>query len=80
MSQRSAAKRLVNALHQHAQRTGQKQFDVQTLRSVASRVNIKVKALKYTAAFNKSQANAVLFTALKAQTLMVHSPFVRNYL
>uniref|UniRef100_A0A3P9DR63 DNA helicase MCM8 n=1 Tax=Maylandia zebra TaxID=106582 RepID=A0A3P9DR63_9CICH len=42
MSQRSAAKRLVNALHQHAQRTGQKQFDVQTLRSIADRVNVKV--------------------------------------
>uniref|UniRef100_A0A3Q4GX32 DNA helicase n=1 Tax=Neolamprologus brichardi TaxID=32507 RepID=A0A3Q4GX32_NEOBR len=42
MSQRSAAKRLVNALHQHAQRTGQKQFDVQTLRSIANRVNVKV--------------------------------------
>uniref|UniRef100_A0A3P8RDN3 DNA helicase MCM8 n=1 Tax=Astatotilapia calliptera TaxID=8154 RepID=A0A3P8RDN3_ASTCA len=40
MSQRSAAKRLVNALHQHAQRTGQKQFDVQTLRSIADRVNV----------------------------------------
>uniref|UniRef100_A0A3B4FGE6 DNA helicase MCM8 n=1 Tax=Pundamilia nyererei TaxID=303518 RepID=A0A3B4FGE6_9CICH len=38
MSQRSAAKRLVNALHQHAQRTGQKQFDVQMLRSIADRV------------------------------------------
>ncbi|XP_029962352.1 LOW QUALITY PROTEIN: DNA helicase MCM8 [Salarias fasciatus] len=42
MSQRGAAKRLVGALHSHAQRTGQKQFDLQTLRSVAERVNIKV--------------------------------------
>ncbi|XP_049927246.1 DNA helicase MCM8 [Epinephelus moara] len=42
MSQRSAAKRLVNALHAHAQRTNQKQFDLQTLRSVANRMNIKV--------------------------------------
>ncbi|XP_049456954.1 DNA helicase MCM8 [Epinephelus fuscoguttatus] len=42
MSQRSAAKRLVNALHAHAQRTNQKQFDLQTLRSVADRMNIKV--------------------------------------
>lgn len=44
MSQRSAAKRLVNALHSHAQRTNQMQFDLQTLRSVAERMNIKVKA------------------------------------
>ncbi|XP_036980330.1 DNA helicase MCM8 [Acanthopagrus latus] len=42
MSQRSAAKRLVNALHSHAQRTNQMQFDMQTLRSVAERMNIKV--------------------------------------
>ncbi|KAI4795049.1 hypothetical protein KUCAC02_031673 [Chaenocephalus aceratus] len=35
MSQRGAAKRLVNALHQHAQRTNQKQFDLQMLRSIA---------------------------------------------
>ncbi|XP_070772101.1 DNA helicase MCM8 isoform X2 [Enoplosus armatus] len=42
MSQRSAAKRLVNALHMHAQRTSQKQFDLQMLRSVADRLNIKV--------------------------------------
>ncbi|KAL7383307.1 hypothetical protein ABVT39_008382 [Epinephelus coioides] len=42
MSQRSAAKRLVNALHAHAQRTNQKQFDLQTLRSVADRMNIRV--------------------------------------
>ncbi|XP_073338778.1 DNA helicase MCM8 [Pagrus major] len=42
MSQRSAAKRLVNALHSHAQRTNQTQFDLQTLRSVAERMNIKV--------------------------------------
>ncbi|KAI3363452.1 hypothetical protein L3Q82_012068, partial [Scortum barcoo] len=42
MSQRSAAKRLVNALHSHAQRTNQKQFDLQTLRSVADKMNIKV--------------------------------------
>uniref|UniRef100_A0A8C2X463 DNA helicase MCM8 n=1 Tax=Cyclopterus lumpus TaxID=8103 RepID=A0A8C2X463_CYCLU len=43
MSQRSAAKRLVNALHAHAQRTNQTQFDLQTLRSVATQTNIKVK-------------------------------------
>uniref|UniRef100_A0A7N5ZS87 DNA helicase MCM8 n=1 Tax=Anabas testudineus TaxID=64144 RepID=A0A7N5ZS87_ANATE len=42
MSQRSAAKRLVNALHLHAQRTNQKQFDIQMLRSMADRLNIKV--------------------------------------
>ncbi|KAF6735245.1 DNA helicase MCM8 [Oryzias melastigma] len=42
MSQRSAAKRLVNALHSHAQRTSQKQFDLQTLRSMADKLNIKV--------------------------------------
>ncbi|XP_054655185.1 DNA helicase MCM8 isoform X1 [Dunckerocampus dactyliophorus] len=42
MSQRSAAKRLVNALHTHAQQTNQKQFDLQTIRSVALRLNIKV--------------------------------------
>uniref|UniRef100_A0A3P9K0Q7 DNA helicase MCM8 n=1 Tax=Oryzias latipes TaxID=8090 RepID=A0A3P9K0Q7_ORYLA len=42
MSQRSAAKRLVNALHSHAQKTGQKQFDLQTLRSMADKLNIKV--------------------------------------
>lgn len=42
MSQRSAAKRLVNALHSHAQRTNEKQFDLQTIRSVADRLNIKV--------------------------------------
>ncbi|KAK9541232.1 hypothetical protein VZT92_001293 [Zoarces viviparus] len=42
MSQRSAAKRLVNALHLHAQRTNQTQFDLQTLRSVANKMNIKV--------------------------------------
>ncbi|XP_028983388.1 DNA helicase MCM8 [Betta splendens] len=42
MSQRSAAKRLVNALHLHAQRTGQKQFDLQMLRSMADRLNITV--------------------------------------
>ncbi|XP_031730088.1 DNA helicase MCM8-like [Anarrhichthys ocellatus] len=41
MSQRSAAKRLVNALHLHAQRTNQTQFDLQTLRSVANKMNIK---------------------------------------
>uniref|UniRef100_A0A7N8Y2J0 DNA helicase MCM8 n=1 Tax=Mastacembelus armatus TaxID=205130 RepID=A0A7N8Y2J0_9TELE len=45
MSQRSVAKRLVNALHSHAQRTNQKQFDLQMLRSVADRLNIKVKAI-----------------------------------
>ncbi|XP_041866247.1 DNA helicase MCM8 [Melanotaenia boesemani] len=42
MSQRSAAKRLVNALHSHSQRTNQKQFDLQTLRSMADKLNIKV--------------------------------------
>ncbi|XP_015251998.1 PREDICTED: DNA helicase MCM8-like [Cyprinodon variegatus] len=42
MSQRSAAKRLVNALHSHAQRTNQKQFDLQMLRSIADKMNIKV--------------------------------------
>ncbi|KAM9847557.1 DNA helicase MCM8 [Aulostomus maculatus] len=42
MSQRSAAKRLVNALHAHSQRTNQKQFDLQMIRSVADRLNIKV--------------------------------------
>ncbi|XP_053292433.1 DNA helicase MCM8 [Pleuronectes platessa] len=42
MSQRSVAKRLINALHAHAQRTGQKQFDMQMLRSVADKLNIKV--------------------------------------
>ncbi|XP_040905949.1 DNA helicase MCM8 [Toxotes jaculatrix] len=42
MSQRSAAKRLINALHSHAQRTNQKQFDLQMIRSVADRMNIKV--------------------------------------
>nr|XP_043902257.1 DNA helicase MCM8 [Solea senegalensis] len=42
MSQRGAAKRLINALHAQAQRTGQKQFDLQTLRSMANRLNIKV--------------------------------------
>ncbi|XP_024916757.1 DNA helicase MCM8 [Cynoglossus semilaevis] len=41
-SQRSAAKRLVNALHSHAQRTNQKQFDLQTLRAMAEKINIKV--------------------------------------
>ncbi|KAI4791060.1 hypothetical protein KUCAC02_034237, partial [Chaenocephalus aceratus] len=41
MSQRGAAKRLVNALHQHAQRTNQKQFDLQMLRSIADRMNMK---------------------------------------
>lgn len=46
MSQRSAAKRLVNALHLHAQRTNQKQFDIQMLRSMADRLNIKVKAFR----------------------------------
>lgn len=42
MSQRSAAKRLVNALHSYAQRTNQRQFDLQTIRSVADKQNIKV--------------------------------------
>uniref|UniRef100_A0A8C5C8D3 DNA helicase MCM8 n=1 Tax=Gadus morhua TaxID=8049 RepID=A0A8C5C8D3_GADMO len=42
MSQRSAAKQLVNALHSHAQKTNQKQFDMQQLRSLAERLNIQV--------------------------------------
>uniref|UniRef100_A0A668AWY9 DNA helicase MCM8 n=1 Tax=Myripristis murdjan TaxID=586833 RepID=A0A668AWY9_9TELE len=42
MSQRSAAKRLVNALHSHALRTNQKLFDLQLLRSVADRLKIQV--------------------------------------
>ncbi|XP_074531803.1 DNA helicase MCM8 [Halichoeres trimaculatus] len=42
MSQRSVGKRLVNALHMHAQRTNQNQFDLQMIRSVADRLNIKV--------------------------------------
>uniref|UniRef100_A0A8P4KKM6 DNA helicase MCM8 n=1 Tax=Dicentrarchus labrax TaxID=13489 RepID=A0A8P4KKM6_DICLA len=42
MSQRSAGKRLINALHLHAQRTSQNQFDLQMLRSMADRLNIKV--------------------------------------
>ncbi|CAK6978148.1 DNA helicase MCM8 [Scomber scombrus] len=42
MSQRSAAKRLVNALHTHANRTNQREFDLQTIRSLADKVNIKV--------------------------------------
>ncbi|XP_034041317.1 DNA helicase MCM8 [Thalassophryne amazonica] len=42
MSQRGAAKRLVNALHSQAQKTSQKLFDLQTIRSVADRLNIKV--------------------------------------
>ncbi|XP_072246673.1 DNA helicase MCM8 [Leuresthes tenuis] len=42
MSQRGAAKRLINALHSHAQRTSQKQFDLQMLRSIADKLNIKV--------------------------------------
>uniref|UniRef100_A0A8C6UNX6 DNA helicase MCM8 n=1 Tax=Neogobius melanostomus TaxID=47308 RepID=A0A8C6UNX6_9GOBI len=42
MSQRSVAKRLVHALHMHAQKTNQKEFDLQTIRSVADKLNIKV--------------------------------------
>lgn len=42
MSQRSVGKRLVNALHSHAQRTNQKLFDMQQLRSLAERLNIKL--------------------------------------
>lgn len=42
MSQRSSAKRLVNALHSHSQKTNQKLFDLQTIRSMAEKVNIKV--------------------------------------
>lgn len=82
MSQRSAAKRLVNALHQHAQRTGQKQFDVQTLRSIADRVNVKVKALKFKIINNKSQVNTVSDLQYKGKGTNinnVHSPFVSNY-
>lgn len=48
MSQRGAAKRLVNALHLHAQRTNQKQFDLQMLRSVADKLNIKVNTFRCT--------------------------------
>uniref|UniRef100_A0A8C4DW05 DNA helicase MCM8 n=1 Tax=Dicentrarchus labrax TaxID=13489 RepID=A0A8C4DW05_DICLA len=43
---RSAGKRLINALHLHAQRTSQNQFDLQMLRSMADRLNIKVKTFK----------------------------------
>lgn len=42
MSQRSAAKRLVSALHLQAQKNSQREFDMQTLRSIADRLNIKV--------------------------------------
>eukprot|EP00064_Thunnus_orientalis_P007918 superscaffoldBa00000910_g7940 len=42
MSQRGAGKRLVNALHAHAQKTNETQFDLQTLRAVANKLNIKV--------------------------------------
>ncbi|KAG7273010.1 hypothetical protein CRUP_011894 [Coryphaenoides rupestris] len=42
MSQRSVGKRLVNALHSHAQRTNQKLFDMQQLRSLAERLNIQL--------------------------------------
>ncbi|XP_029377008.1 DNA helicase MCM8 [Echeneis naucrates] len=42
MSHRSAGKQLINTLHSHAQRTGQKQFDLQMLRSFADRLNFKV--------------------------------------
>ena len=45
MSQRGVAKRLVNALHSQAQRTNQKLFDMQQLRSLAERLNIQVNAL-----------------------------------
>lgn len=58
MSQRSAAKRLVNALHAHSQRTNQTQFDLQTLRSVADRMKIKVnkqKHLHHLMNFSRSQ-------------------------
>lgn len=82
MSQRSAAKRLVNALHQHAQRTGQKQFDVQTLRSIADRVNVKVKALKYKIINNKSQVNTVSDLQYKGKDTNINSvlsPFGSNY-
>ncbi|XP_067466792.1 DNA helicase MCM8 isoform X2 [Thunnus thynnus] len=48
MSQRGAGKRLVNALHAHAQKTNETQFDLQTLRAVANKLNIKVKELRYT--------------------------------
>ncbi|XP_033835247.1 DNA helicase MCM8 [Periophthalmus magnuspinnatus] len=42
MSQRSAAKRLIHALHMHAQKTNQRDFDLQTIRSVADQLQIKV--------------------------------------
>ncbi|XP_072293462.1 DNA helicase MCM8 [Eucyclogobius newberryi] len=42
MSQRSTAKRLVHALHMHAQKTNQREFDLQTIRSLADKINIKV--------------------------------------
>ncbi|XP_068597302.1 DNA helicase MCM8 [Brachionichthys hirsutus] len=42
MSQRSVAKRLVNALHSHSQKTNQRTFDLQTLRSMANALHIKV--------------------------------------
>ncbi|XP_057704442.1 DNA helicase MCM8 [Corythoichthys intestinalis] len=42
MSQRGAAKRLITALHAHAQQTNEKQFTLQTIRSLAERLNIKV--------------------------------------
>ena len=64
MSQRSAAKRLVNALHAHAQRTNQKQFDLQTIRSVADRLNIKVR-LKYTVKSAGGQIHKGLNSAQK---------------
>lgn len=47
MSQRSAAKRLVSALHSHAQKTGQREFDLQMLRSISDKVNIKVNIFRF---------------------------------
>lgn len=48
MSQRGAAKRLVNALHTHAKKTSQREFDLQTIRGLADKLNIKVKELRLT--------------------------------
>lgn len=58
MSQRSAGKRLINALHMHAQRTNQNQFDLQMIRSVADRLNIKVRAFRSTETQNALDKNS----------------------
>ncbi|XP_077585522.1 DNA helicase MCM8 [Stigmatopora nigra] len=42
MSHRGAAKRLITALHTHAQQTNENQFTLQAIRSLAERLNIKV--------------------------------------